>query len=216
MDQNTRARAVASTQDALEVRDIREDLIVTKSGSVAIVIQTSAINFDLLAEYEQDNKIYAFAGLLNSLNFPIQILIRTKRIDITTYVDYLKSQNEREMSDGLRKQLEIYTQFIQNLIVQNDVLDKNFFIVVPYNPGLTLNDVGFLKKNSKKTKEEEEKYQNMEIDQLVEKAKIYLYPKRDHILKQLSRMGLFGHQLNNTELLSEFYTIYNPEEEENV
>ena len=216
MDQNTRARAVASTQDALEVRDIREDLIVTKSGSVAIVIQTSAINFDLLAEYEQDNKIYAFAGLLNSLNFPIQILIRTKRIDITTYVDYLKSQNEREMSDGLRKQLEIYTQFIQNLIVQNDVLDKNFFIVVPYNPGLTLNDVGFLKKNSKKTKEEEEKYQNMEIDQLVEKAKIYLYPKRDHILKQLSRMGLFGHQLNNTELLSEFYTIYNPEEEENA
>ena len=216
MDQNTRARAIASTQDALEIRDIREDLVVTKSGSVAVVIQTSAINFDLLAEYEQDNKIYAFAGLLNSLNFPIQILIRTKRIDITTYVDYLKSQNEREMSDGLRKQLEIYTQFIQNLIVQNDVLDKNFFIVVPYNPGLTLNDVGFLKKNSKKTKEEEEKYQNMEIDQLVEKAKIYLYPKRDHILKQLSRMGLFGHQLNNTELLSEFYTIYNPEEEENV
>lgn len=216
MDQNTRARAIASTQDALEVRDIREDLVVTKSGSVAIVIQTSAINFDLLAEYEQDNKIYAFAGLLNSLNFPIQILIRTKRIDITTYVDYLKSQNEREMSDGLRKQLEIYTQFIQNLIVQNDVLDKNFFLVVPYNPGLTLNDVGFLKKNSKKTKEEEEKYQNMEIDQLVEKAKIYLYPKRDHILKQLSRMGLFGHQLNNTELLSEFYTIYNPEEEENA
>jgi len=216
VDQNTRARAIASTQDALEVRDIREDLVVTKSGSVAIVIQTSAINFDLLAEYEQDNKIYAFAGLLNSLNFPIQILIRTKRIDITTYVDYLKSQNEREMSDGLRKQLEIYTQFIQNLIVQNDVLDKNFFLVVPYNPGLTLNDVGFLKKNSKKTKEEEEKYQNMEIDQLVEKAKIYLYPKRDHILKQLSRMGLFGHQLNNTELLSEFYTIYNPEEEENA
>ena len=216
MDQNERARAVASTQDALEIRDIREDLIITKSGSVAMVIQTSAINFDLLAEYEQDNKIYAFAGLLNSLTFPIQILIRTKRIDISTYVDYLKSQKEREMSEGLRKQLEIYTIFIQNLIVQNDVLDKNFFIVVPFNPGLTLDQVGFLKKNTKRNKEEEDKYQNMAIDQLVEKGKIYLYPKRDHILKQLSRMGLFGHQLNNTELLSEFYTIYNPEEEENV
>jgi len=216
VDQNERARAIASTQDALEIRDIREDLIITKSGSVAMVIQTSAINFDLLAEYEQDNKIYAFAGLLNSLTFPIQILIRTKRIDISTYVDYLKSQREREMSEGLRKQLEIYTIFIQNLIVQNDVLDKNFFIVVPFNPGLTLNQVGFLKKDVKRNKEEEEKYQSMETDQLVEKGKIYLYPKRDHILKQLSRMGLFGHQLNNTELLSEFYTIYNPEEEENV
>lgn len=214
MDKNTRARAIASTQDALEVRDIREDLVITKSGTVAMVIQTSAINFDLLAEYEQDNKIYAFAGLLNSLNFPIQILIRTKRIDITSYVDYLKSQKERDMSEGLKKQLEIYTQFVQNLIVQNDVLDKNFFLIVPFNQGITLPNIGLL--GSKKKNEEEEKYRQMAIDQLLEKAKIFLYPKRDHILKQLSRMGLFGHQLNNTELLSEFYTIYNPEEEENV
>jgi len=214
VDKNTRARAVASTQDELEVRDIREDFVITKSGSVAMVIQTSAINFDLLAEYEQDNKIYSFAGLLNSLNFPIQILIRTKRIDITSYVDYLKAQKERDMSEGLKKQLEIYTQFVQNLIVQNDVLDKSFYVVIPFNPGLTIPEMGLL--GTKKKNEEEDKYRQMAIDQLLEKAKIFLYPKRDHILKQLSRMGLIGHQLNNTELLSEFYTIYNPEEEENV
>jgi hypothetical protein len=214
VDKNTRARAIASTQDELEVRDIREDLVITKSGSVAMVMQTSAINFDLLAEYEQDNKIYAFAGLLNALNFPIQILIRTKRIDITSYVDYLKSQKERDMSEGLKKQLEIYTQFVQNLIVQNDVLDKNFFVVIPYSPGLSMPEIGLL--GNKKKNEDEEKYRQMAIDQLLEKAKIFLYPKRDQILKQLSRMGLIAHQLNNTELLSEFYTIYNPEEEENV
>jgi hypothetical protein len=214
VDKNTRARAIASTQDELEVRDIRDDLIITKSGSVAMVIQTSAINFDLLAEYEQDNKIYAFAGLLNALNFPIQILIRTKRIDITSYVDYLKSQSKREISDGLRKQLEIYTQFVQNLIIQNDVLDKNFFIVLPFNPGISISEIGLL--GIKKKNEEEDTYKQMAIDQLLEKSKIFLYPKRDFVLKQLSRMGLVGHQLNNTELLSEFYTIYNPEEEENV
>lgn len=214
MDKNTRARAIASTQDELEVRDIRDDLIITKSGSVAMVIQTSAINFDLLAEYEQDNKIYAFAGLLNALNFPIQILIRTKRIDITSYVDYLKSQSKREISEGLRKQLEIYTQFVQNLIIQNDVLDKNFFIVLPFNPGISISEIGLL--GIKKKNEEEDTYKQMAIDQLLEKSKIFLYPKRDFVLKQLSRMGLVGHQLNNTELLSEFYTIYNPEEEENV
>lgn len=217
MDKNARARAIASTQDELEIRDIRDDLVITKSGGVALVLKTSAINFDLLAEYEQDNKIYAFAGLLNSLNFPIQILIRTKRIDITNYVDYLKAQKNREMSEGLRKQLDIYTQFIQNLIVQNDVLDKNFLIVIPYNPGLTISEGGLLGiGGNKKNKEEEEKYKEMQIDQLLEKAKIFLYPKRDHVLKQLSRMGLFGHQLNSTELLTEFYTIYNPDEEENV
>ena len=211
MDTQARARTISSTQDHLEVKDIVDDLVITKSGSVALVIQTSAINFDLLAEYEQDGKVYAFAGLLNSLNFHIQILIRTRRVDISNYVDYLKEQEKDSMSEGLRKQLRIYTEFIQNLIVQNDVLDKNFFIVVPFNPAGEV-PVGNLIQ-SKKTREEMEQHMQMKQDQLVEKAKIFLYPKRDHILKQLGRMGLFGHQLTTKELITEFYTIYNPEEE---
>ena len=134
MDARARARTISSTQDHLEVKDIVDDLVVTRSGTVALVIQTSAINFDLLAEYEQDGKIYAFAGLLNSLNFHVQILVRTRRIDISNYVDYLRNQESKAMSEGLKKQLNIYTEFIQNLIIENDVLDKNFFIVIPFNP----------------------------------------------------------------------------------
>lgn len=212
MDANARARTTYSTQDHLEIRDVVDDLVITKSGSAALIIQTSAINFDLLAEYEQDGKIYAFAGLLNSLNFHIQIMIRTRRIDISNYVNYLKNQENTKMSDGLRKQLNIYTEFIQNLIVQNDVLDKNFFIVIPYNPAGDISKSNILQ--SKKNKEEVEKYQQMKQEQLIEKAKIFLYPKRDHILKQLGRMGLFGHQLTTRELITEFYTIYNPDEEQ--
>lgn len=211
MEKNARARATASTQEHLGVRDIKDDLLITKNGSVAMVIQTSSINFDLLAEYEQDNKIYAFAGLLNSLNFRIQILIRTRRIDITNYIDYLKGQKNKQMSEGLKKQLDIYTEFVQKLIVENDVLDKSFFLVIPYSPGVPLPGGSIF--DSKKNKEEQEKYKQMQTDQLIEKAKIFLFPKRDHLLKQLGRMGLFGHQLTTKELLSEFYTIYNPEEE---
>jgi hypothetical protein len=212
VDKKARARATASTQDHLGIKDVRDDLIITSRGSIGMVIQTSSINFDLLAEYEQDNKIYAFAGLLNSLNFRIQILIRTKRIDISNYIDYLKTSKDRmQMGEGLKKQLDIYTTFVQKLIVQNDVLDKTFYIVVPYSPGAPIPGTGLLE--SKKNKEEEEKAKLMKTDQLLEKAKIFLYPKRDHILKQLNRMGLFGHQLTTKELLSEFYTIYNPDEE---
>ncbi|MGI6423274.1 MAG: hypothetical protein ACOX0X_01460 [Candidatus Dojkabacteria bacterium] len=211
MDSRARARTTASTQEHLEVKDIVDDLIITKSGSAVLVIQTSAINFDLLAEYEQDSKIYAFAGLLNSLNFHIQILIRTRRIDISNYVDYLKSQDRSTMSEGLQKQLDIYTEFIQNLIIQNDVLDKTFLIVIPFNTAAEIPGSSLLK--SKKTKEEMEKAMQMKQEQLIEKAKIFLYPKRDHILKQLGRMGLFGHQLTNKELIAELYTIYNPDEE---
>lgn len=211
MDINARARATASTQDHLAIRSIVDDLVVNRNGSVAMIIQTSSINFDLLAEYEQDNKIYAFAGLLNSLNFRIQILIRTKRIDISNYIDYLNIQREKTMSEGLKKQLEIYTNFVQNLIVENDVLDKSFFIVIPYNPAGTLPTTSIIPSSKNKAKQEEA--QNAQLEQLVEKAKIFLYPKRDHILKQLGRMGLFGHQLTSKELISEFYTMYNPEEE---
>lgn len=212
MDPRARARTTWSTQDHLEVKEIVDDLVITKSGTVALVVQTSAINFDLLAEYEQDSKIYAFAGLLNSLNFHIQILIRTRRIDISNYIDYLKKQEELAMSEGLKKQLQIYTHFIENLIVENDVLDKNFFIVIPFNPAGDIAVTNILK--NKKNKDELEKQMQMKQDQLLEKAKIFLYPKRDHILKQLGRMGLFGHQLTTKELITEFYIIYNPDEKQ--
>ena len=211
MDKNARARATATTQDHLAVKDIRDDLIVNKNGSVAMVIQTSAINFDLLAEYEQDNKIYAFAGLLNSLNFRIQILIRTKRIDISNYITYLKMQRKEAMTEGLKKQLDIYTHFVENLIVQNNVLDKSFFLIVPYHTGGVIPETSPIK--SKKKTEEELEATNIRTEQLLEKAKIFLYPKRDHILKQIGRMGLSGHQLTTKDLISEFYTTYNPEEE---
>jgi len=211
MDTKARAKTVSSTQEHLQVKDIVDDLIITKSGSVSLVIQTSAINFDLLAEFEQDSKVYAFAGLLNSLHFHIQILIRTRRVDITKYVDYLRSQEKPSMSEGTKKQLQIYTRFVENLIVQNDVLDKNFFLVIPFNPAGKIPGSNLIK--SKKAKEEQEQNTQMKQDQLLEKAKIFLYPKRDHILKQLGRMGLFGHQLTTKELVAELYTIYNPDEE---
>jgi hypothetical protein len=213
MNAKERAQTTAATQEHLEIKNIVDDLVITKSGSVALVIQTNAINFDLLAEYEQDSKIFAFAGLLNSLNFHIQILIRTRRIDISNYVDYLKQQKQENMSEGLKRMMRIYTQFIQNLIVQNNVLDKNFFIVIPYNPAAPMPGANIF--NAKKTKEEQEAQMSIKQDQLLEKAKIFLYPKRDHILKQIGRMGLIGHQLSNQDLITEFYTTYNPEEEVN-
>lgn len=206
MDPKARARATASTQEHLEVRDIIDDIVITSTGTAALLIQTTAVNFDLLSEYEQDNKIYAFAGLLNSLNFPVQILIKTNRIDITHYVNYLKAQSDRPMSPGLKKQLEVYTLFIQNLIVQNDVLDKKFYFVLFYNPIASITSAGMLKQGGNDAKVD------TEINKLVERGKIFLYPKRDHVLKQLGRMGLSGHQLANAELMELFYNIYNPSE----
>lgn len=208
MDPKRRAKLQFSTQDHLEVLDISDGLAIGKRGTVSLVLQTNAVNFDLLSEYEQDNKIYAFAGLLNSLNFHIQILVKTQRIDISNYIEYLKAQKKRKLSEGLREQLEIYTQFIQNLIVTNDVLDKKFYIIIPYNSV----NIALASKLVKPKEEEAEQISLAEKAKLIEQGKIYLYPKRDHLLKQLGRMGLVGHQLTNDELMGLFYNIYNPEE----
>lgn len=205
MDAKARAKVTATTQDHLQIQDIIDDLVITKSGSVALVVQTNAVNFDLLSEYEQDNKIMAFAGLLNSLNFQIQIMIKTERIDISRYLDYLKGQKNKSMTPGLQRQLHIYTNFIENIIETNDVLDKKFYIVIPYNPAVGLSGV-----KVKQDKDAMEKAISQDIEKTLEQSRISLYPKRDHILKQLGRMGLVGHQLTNDELITLFYDIYNP------
>ncbi len=106
-------------------------------------------------------------------------MIRTKRIDITNYITYLQSQEKQAMSEGLKKQLNIYTKFVKNLIVQNDVLDKTFFIVIPYHTGTIITKYN-VDKRWKKSKEEEEKNQNIQTDQLIEKAKIFLPQKRSY------------------------------------
>ena len=206
MDAKRRAKVPYSTQDHIAIRDIVDDLIVTKSNSVSLVIQTSSVNFDLLSEQEQTSKILAFSGLLNSLSFPLQVIVRTNRIDIGKYISYLKEETQRTLSPGLRKQLNIYTNFIQNLTIHHEVLDKKFYLVISeYSIGDMSNPMQMAKN--------EEQTAVFNKKKLVEKAKTKLYFKRDHLIKQLSRMGLTGYQLETEQLIDLFYDIYNPKKE---
>ncbi len=206
MDAKRRAKIPFSTQDHLAIRDIVDSLIVTKSNSVSLVIQTSSVNFDLLSEQEQTSKILAFSGLLNSLSFPLQVLVRTNRIDIGKYIGYLKAETQRALSPGLRKQLNIYTTFVQNLTIHHEVLDKKFYLVISeYSIGDLSNPMQMAKNEEQNTMFNKKK--------LVERAKTKLYFKRDHLIKQLSRMGLTGYQLETEQLIDLFYDIYNPKKE---
>lgn len=198
------AKGIPSTQQHLDIADIKNDLLILKGGVVTLVLETTSLNFDLLSEREQDAKILAFAGLLNSLSFHVQIVIRTHRTDLSEYVELLEMQMKRQISEGLRKQMEIYIEFIRNLTVTNDVLEKRFFIVIPSSSGISLKP-GFFKKLFG-SKEEV-----VNIDQAIEKAVLKLYPRRDHIIKQLKKMGLFARQLSSSELVKLFYGVYNPE-----
>ncbi|OGE10495.1 hypothetical protein A3A60_03050 [Candidatus Curtissbacteria bacterium RIFCSPLOWO2_01_FULL_42_26] len=190
----------ASTQQHLDIDDIVENLVLLKTGNVAMIMITTAVNFDILSEAEQDATIYAYGALLNSLSFPTQILIRSKRADISAYFAHLNQSLTSQTNPDLKHQIQKYMEFIQATVQQRTVLDKKFYLIINFST-LELGIGGITK--SKGTKSQNRA-------QLIADAKIGLGPKRDHLIKQTARLGLTTRQLTTKELIELFYDIYNP------
>lgn len=181
---------MASTQDHLSIEDIKNDIAILKDGGMALVLETNAVNFGLLSENEQLAIISAFASLINSLSFPIQILIRSKRLDVTNYLQFLETAQKSQTNPLLSRMMNSYRSFIEKTVRENNVLDKQFFIIINVSAlelGITKNVEGHF-----------------------DKGITILLPRRDHIIRQLWRTGLRATQLNNEQLTRLFYDIYNP------
>lgn len=194
----------ASTQEHLPIEDIRDDLIVLKDGSCCLIIEASAINFGLLSEKEQEAMIFAYAALLNSLSFPIQILIRSTRKDVSAYLKLLSEQEKKMKKPALKKQLAKYKKFVEETVKKNEILDKDFYVVIPFS-ALELGAVKTAVSIIKKTK-------GLPFPKayIIERAKTNLAPKRDHLVKQFNRLGIKTRQLKTRELINLFFEIYNP------
>ncbi len=196
----------ASTQEHLDIYTIKNHLVFLKDGSAALVLQTTAINFSLLSEEEQDATIYAYAALINSLSFSIQILIRSSRKDISQYIELLDQRIQAVTSQKVRESVIKYRQFIKGLVKDNRVLEKRFYVAIPFTSielGLTTKTFNPFAKNPQKPP--------FDLDYINEKASMILYPRRDHLIRQFARIGLKAHQLTTPELTALFYGIYNPD-----
>lgn len=193
-----------STQDHLDIADIKDDLVVLKSGKVSLVIETSSLNFDLLDSREQDAKIYSFAAFLNSIKFPVQIQIRTQRTDVAKYLKLLEEYKKKVTSDAIMNQVGMYQSFINNLTESTQILDKRFYTIIP-----TVNMAGVETNFLQTFFGQPPKITN--ISRLVEKAKEELYPKRDAIIKQYANLGVMAKQLTNDELIKLYYSVYEPD-----
>jgi hypothetical protein len=200
------ARISATTQEHLEIDDIIEDVVILKDGSACLVLQTTAVNFGLLSEREQDATIFAYAALLNSLSFPIQIVIRSKRTDISNYLEQLSEAEEKQRNLDLKDQIRKYREFVSQTVQKGRVLDKKFYIVIPFS-FLELGAGGALKGLAKGGGA-----LPYSKDYILEQAKINLYPKRDQLLKQLARLGLSAKVLTAPELVELYFDVYNPAE----
>lgn len=196
----------STTQNHLPVEDIQEDLVLLKDGSAAMVLELSAVNFGLLSEREQDATIYAYAGILNSLSFPIQIVILSKKKDVSNYLESLKKQEDKQAKPALKAQTAKYRKFVERLVKENNVLDKKFYLIIPFSHlelGVGSALAGSMKKSGKLPADKE---------YIFSKAKTTLTPKRDHVIRQFGRLGLKIKQLDSHQLIRLFYRLYNPED----
>jgi len=186
----------ASTQFFVEIEDVIDDVVLMKNFSASIIVEVGAVNFWLLSQEEQTAMIYAYASLLNSLSFPTQILILSKRMDISSYLEYLEGKFNKQTDETIKSRLKSYQEFIKNTVKKNSVLEKRFFFVIPFSPL----EMGISGANT----------QGLHKEYVISRAKTSLYPKRDHLVRLLSKIGLRATVMQKQEIVELFYNLYNP------
>lgn len=194
-----------STQEKIPIAEIIDDMVLLKDGGCAIILESTSLNFGLLSEREQEAVIYSYAGMINSLSFSIQIVVRTLRKDITSYLRYLDEAQKKITNPKLSTLMTAYKEFISETIKKKNVLGKRFFLVVPFS-ALELG----VSKSFRAATTSSHAPAPFSKDYAVKKAKITLYPRRDHLIKQGARLGLKMRQLNNTELTELLFDVFNP------
>jgi len=194
----------APSQKHIPIADITDDIVVYKDGGAAIVLESTSLNFGLLSEKEQQAVIAAYAALLNSLSFAIQILVRSQRKDISNYMEYLDEAAKKIRNPKLSQIMTSYKNFVSETIKKKNVLGKRFFIIIPFSPL----ELGVAKSALSVAKKGPLPYPKSYV---IKKAKVSLYPRRDHLIRQAGRLSLKLKQLSTMELVELYYSVYNPE-----
>lgn len=203
-----------TTQDHLPIEDVVDGIVLLKDGSCAAVMRMSSVNFDLLSEREQSALVFAYGGILNSLNFPVQIIIHSNAKDVSLYVKNLRNMEEKQLNSLLREKIGSYRKFIEETVKKNQVLSKSFYIVVPFSIlelGIKSAPTQMFLQFNFFGKQANNKGLPFAKNYILEKAKASLEPKKDHLLRLFSRLGLEIKTMETKELIELFYRIYNEE-----
>lgn len=203
--------AKSATQEFLEIKDIREGVLVLKNNSIRGILMVSSINFALKSEEEQTAIIYAFQTFLNSLDFFCQIVIQSRNINITPYLDSLKALEEKQANDLLKKQTASYREFIKNLVKGDMIMTKNFYVVVPYSLMEALGAKAITKQFDILGGKEKEKEMD---DNDFQRCKSQLWQRMEFLAMGLKRCGLEAVPLTTPELIELFWAMHHPEQAE--
>jgi len=195
--------AKLSTQDFLEFDQVREGIIILKNKGLRAILMVSSLNFALKSTEEQNAILYQFQNFLNSLDFSCQILVNSRRLNIVGYLDKLVEIEKKEENELLRIQIVDYRKFIENIMKGGKVMQKSFYVIVPFS--ITEMQVGEgAKKLPKITLTEE----------LFQRCKIQLLQRVEFVILGLRACGLQAVPLTTAEIAELFWSLHHPLEAE--
>jgi hypothetical protein len=201
-----------STQNALLLSEIRDSMVIVNDGSMRAVVTCQSINFDLMSDREREAVEYSYQQFLNSLYFPIQILIRSQKVDIGPYLDRLDKIRRDQDNMLLGVLMDDYINFISVLAQETNIMDKSFYIVVPYYPAGDMSTAVNSSKNFITNLFSPQKQQHIRIDEKTfAKAKDEIKNRVNTVTGGLAQLGIRSVQLTTKELGELYYNVYNPD-----
>jgi len=203
-----------STQNTLQIAEIRDGIVIMNDGSFRSVVMVKSINFDLMSPQEREAVEYSYQGFLNSLYFPVQMFVRSQKVDLRPYIEKLDKIRSEHDNMLLALLMEDYIQFMADLATQTNIMDKKFFVVIPYIPTVNAQKAveaskNFITKLTGTFSKNEEHVVINEAD--LEAAKTELRNRIQAVLAGLLQSGIQGLPLDTQELIELYYDAYNPD-----
>ncbi|MFH1427153.1 MAG: hypothetical protein ABIG60_01320 [Patescibacteria group bacterium] len=201
----------ASTQQNLDIAEIKEDAVIMKDGTIRAILLVSSINFALKSEDEQNAIISSYVSFLNNIDFSIQIIIQSRELNIDNYLSQLKQKEKEQTNELLKMQTTEYIEYIGELISMGKIMNKRFYISVPYDP-MSDEHKSFISsffevlKPASIIKMKDERFQ---------KYKMELNRRLENVMSGLASVSLHAVQLDTQALIELFYNTYNPETSKN-
>jgi len=201
-----------STQQFVDIESIKNGVLVLKSGGLRKILMVSGINFDLKSEEEQGIIIGAFQNFLNTLEFSIQFLVHSRKMNISVYLEKLRQRETQEENGLLKNQISEYIEFVRSFVENNAVMAKTFFAVVPYD-SMQISKAGANIISSLKFWDRNKKTEIK--DEGLEQKMTQISQRTEQVINGLNQIGLRAVALNDEELTELFYNLYNPSDVEN-
>lgn len=198
-----------STQEQIYIAAIRNNVVILKDGALRAVLEVNSINFGLKSEDEQVGLINSYVSFLNTLKYPLQIVIQSRKFNIKSYLEALKEQEKVQVNDLLRKQIGEYRNYIVDLIEMGDIMSKKFYVIVPFSAKENLEMKSFW---SRLTESFTPAVKITLSQQNFLKKHRDLMLRVNNVMSGLGGVGLKPKLLTTQELISLYYNLYNPTE----